>query len=128
MLKWLRNNRLGTYLLTRRAQHVGTDEFGNRYYRQPAPSGPKSWKGERRWVVYAAEDEIEPSMVPPGWNAWLHHNLEKPPSEAPLPVKRWEKEHTPNLTGTELAYLPPGHERRGGQRDRATGDYEAWRP
>jgi NADH:ubiquinone oxidoreductase subunit len=27
-----------------------------------------------------------------------------------------------------MAYVPPGHERRGGQRQRATGDYEAWRP
>ncbi len=126
--KWLRNNTLGTYLLTRRlGQLVGEDEFGNRYYRSPG-AATRNWKGERRWVVYAGEREIEPSMVPPGWNAWLHHNLEKPPSEAPLPVKRWEKEHTPNLTGTQLAYLPPGHELRGGQRDRATGDYEAWRP
>jgi NADH:ubiquinone oxidoreductase subunit len=128
VLKWLRNNALGTHLLTRwRGKLVGEDEFGNHYYREPA-AGPKTWKGERRWVVYAGDGEIEASSVPPGWNAWLHHNLEKPPSEVPLPVKRWEKEHTPNLTGTQLAYLPPGHELRGGQRDSATGDYEAWRP
>jgi len=43
-------------------------------------------------------------------------------------VQRWEKEHQPNLSGSPMAYVPPGHERRGGQRQRATGDYEAWRP
>ena len=34
----------------------------------------------------------------------------------------------PNHTGTNAAYLPPGHDLRGGKRDRATGDYEAWQP
>jgi NADH:ubiquinone oxidoreductase subunit len=127
LLKWLRNNALGTYLQTRRATEVGKDEAGNRYFRAPGPGGG-DWRRERRWVVYVGDGEIEASTVPPGWNAWLHHNLEKPPSEAPLSVKRWEKDHVPNRSGTDLAYLPPGHVARGGKRDRATGDYEAWRP
>jgi NADH:ubiquinone oxidoreductase subunit len=127
LLKWLRNNALGTYLLSRRATEVGTDEAGNRYFRVPGSDGG-NWRRERRWVVYGGDGEIEASSVPPGWNAWIRHNLEKPPSEAPLPVKRWEKEHLPNRSGTLEAYLPPGHAERGGQRDPATGDYEAWRP
>jgi NADH:ubiquinone oxidoreductase subunit len=126
LLKWLQNNALGTWILTRwRGEFVGEDEFGNRYYRE---RGAKGRRRERRWVVYARLGEIEPSMVPPGWHAWLRHNLEQAPSEAPLPEKRWEKPYQPNLTGTVQAYLPPGHELRGGRRDRATGDYEAWRP
>ena len=126
MLKWLRANRLGTHLLTRRkGVLVGEDEFGNKYYRE---RGAKDWRSERRWVVYAGDVEIEPSMVPPGWHGWLNHSREKAPSEEPLTIKRWEKEHQPNLSGTPLAYVPPGHERRGGQRQRATGDYEPWRP
>jgi NADH:ubiquinone oxidoreductase subunit len=32
------------------------------------------------------------------------------------------------LTGTELAYRPPGHALAGNHRDKATGDYEAWTP
>ena len=32
------------------------------------------------------------------------------------------------MTGTENAYLPPGHTLEGGKRAKATGDYEAWRP
>jgi NADH:ubiquinone oxidoreductase subunit len=126
VLRWLQFNALGTHLLTRwRGRAVGTDDVGNAYYRQP---GAKDWRSERRWVVYAGSGEPEASTVPPGWNAWLHHNREQPPSELPLPTQRWEKPHLANLTGTRAAYVPPGHELRGGKRDRATGDYEAWRP
>jgi NADH:ubiquinone oxidoreductase subunit len=125
LLEWLGFNRLGTWLLTRRhGEFVGEDEFGNRYYRQRPRDG--DWRAERRWVVYKGEPEA--SLVPPGWSGWLRKTLEKPPSERPLPTKRWEKPHVPNLTGTPQAYLPPGHERRGGKRAPATGDYEAWRP
>lgn len=127
MLKWLRANTLGTYLFTRRrGELVGEDEFGNRYYRE---RGAHDWRSERRWVIFAGDGfEIEASAVPPGWHGWLNHAREKAPSEEPLVVKPWEKEHQPNLSGSPFAYVPPGHERRGGQRQRATGDYEAWRP
>ena len=126
MLRWLQFNNLGTHLFTRRrGELVGEDEQGNRYYKE---RGARSWRTERRWVVYAGDAEPEGSAVPPGWNAWLHRNREWPPSEKPLEVKRWEKPHQPNLTGTAAAYVPPGHESRGGKRAPATGDYEAWRP
>jgi NADH:ubiquinone oxidoreductase subunit len=126
LLRWLQFNTLGTYLRTRfRGELVGEDEFGNRYYRE---RGAKDPRRERRWVVYPPDVEPEASRVPAGWYGWLHRSRLHPPSEQPLPVKRWEKPHLPNLTGSPLAYLPPGHELRGGQRDRATGDYEAWRP
>ena len=126
VLKWLQANTLGTYLFTRRnGLLVGEDSFGNRYYRfKNAPD----WRSERRWVVYADSFDVDGSLVPPGWHAWLNHSRQRPPSEDPLPVKRWEKEHQRNLSGSLAAYVPPGHERRGGRRDRATGDYEAWRP
>ncbi len=128
VMKWLRANSLGTYLFTRwRGEFVGEDELGNRYYRE---RGSKPWREERRWVVFADAGafEIDASMVPPGWHGWLNHVREKTPAEDPLEVKRWEKGHQPNLSGLPAAYVPPGHERRGGQRAPATGDYEAWRP
>ena len=126
MLKWLQANTLGTYLLTRfRGSLVGQDDQGNRYYRQERPGG---WRAERRWVVYADESKFDGSLVPPGWQGWLNHQREQTPSEQPMVLKRWEKEHQPNLSGTPLAYVPPGHESRGGKRAPATGDYEAWRP
>ena len=89
-LKWFQFNRLGTHLLTRRhGERVGEDGFGNVYYR--ARGGADDWRRERRWVVYAGDGEPEASTVPAGWNAWLHKNREKAPSEEPLLKKFWEK-------------------------------------
>jgi NADH:ubiquinone oxidoreductase subunit len=123
-LRELRANTLFTMLRTWfRGQLVGVDDYGNRYYRE---RGATPWRRERRWVVYSRH--AEPTLVPPGWVGWLHKRIEKAPSEQPLPAQPWEKAPLPNLTGTELAYLPPGALQRGGQRAPATGDYEAWRP
>ena len=48
------------------------------------------------------------------------------PSEKPLAHKPWEKPHVENLTGTPLAYAPPGSIRR--VEPQARSDYEAWTP
>ena len=115
---------IGTRLFTIfKGEFVGRDEFDNRYYREK-----HKWAGrrERRWVLYKNKDEA--SSVPPSWHGWLHHIFAETPAEKPLAAKSWEKPHLPNLTGTTAAYRPPGHILEGGQRDRATGDYEPWRP
>ena len=124
MLKELRHNSFFTMLRTwLRGEFVGEDLYGNRYYRERRA---KDWHKERRWVVFARA--AEPTTIPPGWVGWLHKRIATPPSEQPLPAPRWEKDPLPNLTGTELAYLPPGAMERGGHRAPATGDYEPWRP
>lgn len=112
---------IGTRLFTwLKGRLVGTDRFGNRYYRgAPRFAGGR----ERRWVLY--KGKAEASKVPPEWHAWLHHTTDTPIVADQRP---WQKEHLPNVTGTLHRYLPAGHEDRGGHRDRATGDYEAWRP
>ncbi len=102
---------------------VGQDKAGNRYFRAKRT---KQGLRERRWVLYLGEPDA--SLVPPEWHGWLHHN-----SDAPLPEnspyhKAWVKPHLPNLTGTSWAYRPPGHTLSGGKRDKATGDYVAWKP
>ena len=81
---------------------------------------------ERRWVLYTGM--AEPSKVPAEWHGWLHHIFEAVPVIDPAARKPWQKEHLPNLTGTALAYRPPGSVLRGGHRDKATGDYEPWTP
>ncbi|MFA7431847.1 MAG: NADH:ubiquinone oxidoreductase subunit NDUFA12 [Rhodospirillaceae bacterium] len=112
---------LGTLFTTwLHGRQVGTDQFGNRYFEsKTATQGgvPK------RSVLY--KGALEASKVPPEWHAWLHYTTEAPVTRSQRP---WQKEHVPNLTGTVHAYLPPGHDQRGGQRDRATGDYEPWTP
>jgi NADH:ubiquinone oxidoreductase subunit len=114
---------IGTWLFTRlRGRQVGSDAAGNLYYEEKR-SRPGSLR-KRRWVVYAGPAEA--SAVPPEWHAWLHYT-----TDAPLPDtgrKPWQKPHLANLTGTPLSYRPPGHDYEGGNRARATGDYEAWTP
>jgi NADH:ubiquinone oxidoreductase subunit len=119
----------GTRLLTWFCgELVGTDGFGNRYYRERGqrarPRGGGRASREKRWVMYKGEPEA--SKVPPEWHAWLHHTVDTVPDPAARPKYPWEKEHQPNLTGTPFAYHPPGSVLRGGHRPPATGDYEPW--
>lgn len=121
------------YVTWRRGELVGTDRFGNKYYRKRRTAGSKpeprsvSLAQERRWVVFNG-GESEASRVPPEWHGWLHHQTKDPPSET-SPLRRdWQKEHIPNPTGSAQAYRPPGSVLSTGQRDRATGDYEPWVP
>jgi NADH:ubiquinone oxidoreductase subunit len=120
---------IGTMLLTwLRGELVGSDNYGNRYYRlrgfKPERLGGGRFSRERRWVIY--DGKPEGSKVPPEWHAWLHHTV----NEIPGGRQRyaWEKAHQPNLTGTPLAYRPRGSVLRGGHRVAATGDYEPWSP
>lgn len=104
-------------------QRVGTDSIGNAYYQERRASGPH----RRRWVMY--KGEVEASRIPPEWHGWLHYMSDDPPGEqGGRPVKPWQKEHVPNLTGTAAAYRPSGHTLEGGRRAATGGDYEPWIP
>ena len=121
---------LGTLLFTwLRGQQVGTDASGNKYYREKGARkivvGGGMESRERRWVIY--NGIVEASKVPPEWHGWLHHMTNEPPA-ADTKRRPWQKDHLPNLTGTSLAYRPPGSVLKGGHRARATGDYEPWSP
>jgi NADH:ubiquinone oxidoreductase subunit len=122
---------IGTRLFTWwRGELVGTDQLGNRYYKEKG--GRKLVRGggmpsrERRWVLY--DGEAEASRVPPQWHAWLHHTVDAPPHAGQWPHYAWQREHQPNLSGTPLAYRPPGSVLRGGHRAAASGDYKPWTP
>lgn len=113
---------IGTRLFTwLHGREIGRDGAGNVYYEER-----KSRPGTRprRWVIYAGVPDA--SAVPPEWHAWLHYTTEVPIA-APHP-RPWQKPHLPNATGTPFGYRPPGHDYQGGQRARASGDYEAWTP
>ncbi|HEB80183.1 MAG TPA: NADH:ubiquinone oxidoreductase subunit NDUFA12 [Rhodospirillales bacterium] len=118
----------GTILYTLlKGDLVGKDGFGNRYYRG---AGAKLHGRERRWVIY--KGKAEASKVPPEWRAWLHHTspepLPGPLNESADQVKPWRKEHLPNLSGAAGAYMPSGHDLRGGARAASSGDYQSWKP
>lgn len=123
LITWMANIQI-RFLTWRRGEMVGTDRFGNTYYRA---KNERRGPAERRWVIYNGEPEA--SKVPPEWHAWLHHSADKPLPEGQSPYhKDWQKEWVANPSGSAQAYRPPGHVLQGGQRVRATGDYEAWTP
>ena len=95
---------------------LGEDEFGNRYFTNT---------GGRRWVIY--NGVAEASKVPSDWHRWLHKTTDETPKSSKRKYK-WQKDHLPNLSGGELAYVPKGHLKRGGKRAKTTGDYQAWKP
>lgn len=114
---------LGIKVLTwLKGERVGEDTFGNVYYRMKGQKAPH----DRRWVIY--KGIAEASKVPAQWHGWLHHMTDELPGAEPQKDYPWEKEHVPNLTGTLLAYRPNGHILKGGNRDKAVGDYVPWTP
>lgn len=116
---WWEGATLGTSLsIWRHGDQVGADSLGNVYYR--------SKKGDRRWVVYNGSNDA--SRIPPEWYSWMHHQIEGLPDESLPPPQKFQKPPKPNLTGTAEAYRPAGALERGGQRQAASGDYQAWTP
>lgn len=119
---WWDGATIGTMLALGGKERVGEDSLGNVYWQ----GGTDLHGRTRRWVIYNGLNDA--SRVPPEWFSWLHHQIDDVP-DAALPAPRvWEKPPEPNLTGTRLAYRPPGALEAGGRRVAATGDYEAWTP
>lgn len=126
-ITWWRGATIGTALNTwRRGEEVGTDEFGNRYFRTRGGKIDKAIGVERRWVIY--DGLAEASKVPPGWYGWLHHLRDTPPSETEYTPKEWQAPHQPNLTGTPGAYRPHGSIFRTDPEAGVSAGYDAWTP
>jgi NADH:ubiquinone oxidoreductase subunit len=114
---WWDGATIGTALAVRfGSRKVGSDAEGNLYYE----------KGGRRWVIYNGPND--PARIPPEWYSWMHHQIDGVPDEALPPPPKYLKPPTGNRTGTPEAYRPSGALERGGQRQAASGDYEAWTP
>lgn len=126
---WWHQSTIGTgfTLWKAKARLVGEDGQGNRYFEEGGEEGSFPEGGRRRWVVY--HGVAEGSRIPPEWHGWLHHTWDEPPTVDPVPVKKFEKPHLPNMTGTPLAYRPKGSIAVAGQPgDEDKKDYEAWSP
>jgi len=102
-------------------KRVGTDSFGNVYYRGKPRRGLKQ---ERRWVMYRHGHDAD--TVPAEWHGWLHRQTNAVPAAENKNRRVWQKPPQANLTGSPGAYLPPSM--KTGHRDKATGDYTAWQP
>ena len=124
---WWNGASLNTLYYTRRhGERVGEDQFGNIYYRSRGGAIDPALGFDRRWVIYNGESEA--SMTPPGWNGWLHHTVDTPPSKEEYKPRDWERPHFGNPTGTPAAIRPKGSIMETGRRQASTGDYEAWTP
>ena len=122
---WWNGANFNTRFYTRRhGQFVGHDELGNAYYRKPGIDPALGF--ERRWVIYNGVSEA--SATPPGWNGWLHHTVDTPPTEEDYKPHPWELPHMANPTGTPAAIRPDGSTLKPGPRQPTGGDYEAWSP
>jgi NADH:ubiquinone oxidoreductase subunit len=124
---WWSGATLNTLYYTRRhGEFVGNDEFGNKYYQMRGGKIDPALGFVRRWVIFNGQSEA--SMTPPGWNGWLHHTVDTPPTEENYQPREWELPHQGNMTGTPLAYRPAGSTLRSGRRAASEGDYQAWTP
>ncbi|MEO0617761.1 MAG: NADH:ubiquinone oxidoreductase subunit NDUFA12 [Pseudomonadota bacterium] len=124
---WWTGNTIGTRFFTwRHGEAVGTDSFGNTYYRQRRGVGPLGVP--RRWVTYV--DASDPTTVPPEWHGWLHYTTDELPSDQSYLRRSWEKPHQPNMTGTPDAYRPRGSLLNTGISgdDEGNADYVPWSP
>jgi NADH:ubiquinone oxidoreductase subunit len=127
LFTWWKGATAGTRFHTwRYGERVGQDESGNVYYRTKGGARDPALGFERRWVVY--NGVAEASRIPPGWYGWMHHQVDRPPTEVSYTPHEWQKPHIPNMTGTPRAYRPKGSMLGLGERPSATGDYKAWSP
>jgi len=101
---------------------IGEDEQGNQYYIERSFFRQPKNRKLRRWVLY--QGIPEPSKVPPQWHGWLHYTTDTPPISNDKHYS-WQKPHLPNLTGTLLAYRPPGICHKD---TREFQLYQAWKP
>jgi NADH:ubiquinone oxidoreductase subunit len=116
---WWNGQTAGTRFYTwRKGIYVGSDEFGNRYFRDRT--------GARRWVIY--NGYAEASAIPPGWHGWMHHRTDVAPPDVKYQPREWQKPHRPNLTGTAQAYRPPGSILKPQPQIPGGPDYEPWTP
>ena len=108
---WWNRNTFGTFLKTLFfGKFVGSDEFGNKYYKN---------KKDDRWVIYAKD--IEATKITSDWFLWMHHTVNEIPTNS-LKKYNWQKSHSQNLTGSSKAYKPSKISKKDNYKN-----YETWK-
>ena len=77
-------------------------------------------KEDERWVIYSGT--IEASKITSDWYLWMHHTVDKIPSENDNKKYIWQKEHSANKTGTDESYRPVKIKKNHTQKK-----YETWK-
>lgn len=102
---------------------VGEDHFRNRFFEDVTES-----YGRDRWVEYGDHWNFDSLKITPEWHAWLHHNIDTPPSKQSLPEPTYKVAASGNQTGTRNAYVPPHHRLSKKYEGFASEKYETWDP
>ena len=114
---WWNGQTFGTRLWSYIYGHeVGRDEKNNRYFRNKTDT--------KRWVIY--QGEIDSSMTNPEWNNWLRYTSKDIPKETKKYF--WQKNHIPNQTGTQIAYMPKSDQGSSITKKQKSLGYEKWKP
>tara|TARA_B100001027_G_scaffold96225_1_gene66094 strand:- start:459 stop:830 length:372 start_codon:yes stop_codon:yes gene_type:complete len=114
---WWNGQTFGTRLWSYfHGQEVGRDEKNNRYFKNKSDT--------KRWVIY--DGEIDSSMTNPDWNNWLRYTSKEIPREAKKHF--WQKNHIPNQTGTQNAYMPKRDQESSITKKQKSLGYEKWKP
>lgn len=79
-------------------------------------------------MEYVDDRNPDSLKVTPEWHAWLHHNIDNPPTEKPLPKPAYQASASGNPTGTANAYVPPNHRLSKQFSGSASEKYESWTP
>ena len=126
LFTWWNGQTLNTRFYTwMNGEFVGTDEFGNKYYRaksalaridQGAPLGDL----QRLFGSLGHSARLAWLDAPP-------HRRAAEPGETII-RREWQKPHIPNQTGTPGAYRPKGSILSGSTPAPRAADYSAWRP
>ena len=74
-------------------KYVGSDEYGNKYYKSK----------KKRWVIYSKN--IEATKITSDWYLWIHHTIDKIPDIKDTKFS-WQKKHLENQTGTRNRFKP----------------------
>ena len=92
-------NNLGTLLNSFfYGKKVGQDNNGNKFYIH-------KYNLKRKWVIY--NKLVDPTSLSVEWQLWLTNNKTIVPSEINNSKSYiWQKEKTPNYSGTKNSYHP----------------------
>ena len=92
---WWNKKTFGTFLKTLFfGKYVGSDEFGNKYYRSKKMSDG------------LCTNKIEATKITSDWYLWIHHTIDKIPDSKDKKIFMAKKKHQENQTGTQNSFKP----------------------